>query len=143
LEGVRVIADESVLSGSNLVAGANRPGYHYVNVNYPRDFQADTVADIAQARAGLACPRCGEILRESRGIEIGHLFKLGTRYSRAVGATFLDRDGEARPIVMGSYGIGAGRLMAAVVEQHHDEKGIIWPPAVAPFEVHLVSLGLD
>lgn len=143
VKGVRVIADESVLGGTNFVAGANRPGYHYRNVNYPRDFQADVVADIAQARAGLACPRCGEVLREARGIEIGHLFKLGTRYSEAVGATFLDRDGVARPIVMGSYGIGTGRLMAAIVEQHHDDKGIIWPPSVAPFQVHLVALGTD
>ena len=143
VRGVRVVADRSVESGTNFVAGANRPGYHYLNVNYPRDFTADIVADIALAQAGLPCPRCGELLREARGIEIGHLFKLGTRYSAAVGATYLDQNGEARPIVMGSYGIGTGRLMAAIVEQHHDDKGIIWPPSVAPFQVHLVSLGLD
>ncbi len=143
IRGVRTIADESVLGAVNWVAGANRPGYHYVNVNYPRDFEADTIADIGTARAGLPCPRCAGILGESRGIEIGHLFKLGTRYSEAVGATFLDPNGNTRPIVMGSYGIGAGRLMAAIVEQHHDDKGIIWPPAVAPFQVHLVGLGLD
>lgn len=143
VRGVRVIADDSVLDMANWVAGANRPGHHYVNVNYPRDFQADQVADIALARAGLPCPRCDALLAEARGIEIGHLFKLGTRYSSAVGATFLDQRGETRPIVMGSYGIGLGRLMAAIVEQHHDGKGIIWPPAVAPFQVHLVSLGGD
>jgi len=141
--GARVVVDPSARSATNLVAGANRPGYHYINVNYPRDFQADDEADIAQARAGLACPRCGAELAEARGIEIGHLFKLGTRYSAAVGATFLDAAGEPQPVVMGSYGIGAGRLLAAIVEQHHDEKGIIWPPAVAPLPVHLVSLGLD
>ena len=143
LQRVRVVADPSIESGTNFVAGANRAGYHYVNVNYPRDFQASAVADIAQARAGLACPRCAGVLRESRGIEIGHLFKLGTRYSALVGATFLDQAGQTRPIVMGSYGIGTGRLVAAIVEQHHDEKGIIWPPAVAPFQVHLVGLNLD
>jgi len=143
VRGMRVIVDPSVRSGTNWVAGANRPGYHYLNVNYPRDFQADIEADIAQARAGLPCPRCAAILRESRGIEIGHLFKLGTRYSAAVGATFLDQNGRPHPIVMGSYGIGTGRLLAAIVEQHHDDKGIIWPPTVAPFQVHLVSLGLD
>ena len=141
--GVRVIADDSVRTGVNWIAGANRSGYHLRNVNYPRDFQADVVADIALAREGLPCPRCGEILCQARGIEVGHLFKLGTRYSAAVGATFLDQNGEAKPVVMGSYGIGTGRLMAAIVEQHHDDKGIIWPPSVAPFQVHLVSLGLD
>ncbi len=143
VHGVRVVVDDSARSGTNFVAGANRPGYHYLNVNYPRDFQADIEADIALARGGSPCPRCAGVLQEARGIEIGHLFKLGTRYSAAVGATFLDQNGEACPIVMGSYGIGAGRLLAAIVEQHHDDKGIIWPPTVAPFQVHLVSLGLD
>ena len=143
VRGVRVVVDDSARSGTNFVAGANRPGYHYLNVNYPRDFQADIEADIALARGGSPCPRCAGMLQEARGIEIGHLFKLGTRYSSAVGATFLDPGGQARPIVMGSYGIGAGRLLAAIVEQHHDDKGIIWPPSVAPFQVHLVSLGLD
>lgn len=143
LEGVRVVADDSLRTGNNFVAGANREGYHYVNVNYPRDFQADIEADIALAKAGLPCARCEGILEEARGIELGHLFKLGTRYSAAVGATFLDHEGTPRPITMGSYGIGTGRLMAAIVEEHNDDKGIIWPPSVAPFQVHLVSLGLD
>jgi len=143
LSGVRVVADDSLRTGTNFVAGANRPGYHYLNVNYPRDFQADIEADIAMAQEGLRCPRCESLLQEARGIELGHLFKLGTRYSAAVGATFLDQTGESRPIVMGSYGIGTGRLLAAIVEEHHDDKGIIWPPSVAPYQVHLVSLGLD
>jgi len=143
LSGVRVVADDSVRLGRNLVAGANRPGYHYLNVNYPRDFQADIEADIALARTGLPCPRCESVLSEARGIELGHLFKLGTRYSAAVGANYLDQEGRPRPIVMGSYGIGTGRLLAAIVEEHHDERGIIWPPLVAPFQVHLVTLGLD
>jgi len=141
LTGVRVIADESVLSGGNFVAGANREGYHLLNANYPRDFQAEIVADIALARADDACATCGAALTDRRGIEIGHLFKLGTRYSEALGATYLDTDGQAHPIVMGSYGIGTGRLMAVIVEQHHDEHGIIWPVKVAPYAVHLVNLG--
>ncbi len=141
LHGVRVVADDSVRLGGNFVAGANREGYHLLNVNYPRDFAASLVADIALARAGDACPTCGAALSEARGVELGHLFKLGTRYSEALGATFLDAASQARPIVMGSYGIGSGRLMAAVVEQHHDEHGIVWPVEVAPYHVHLVNLG--
>lgn len=140
LKGVRVIADDSVVGAANLVAGANEPGYHLKNVNYPRDFQAERVADIALARSGDPCLRCGKPLTASRGIELGHVFKLGTKYSAAVGATYLDREGVARPMVMGCYGIGAGRLLACIIEQHHDDKGIIWPPSVAPYQVHLVSL---
>lgn len=143
LTGVRVIADDSVRLGGNFVAGANREGYHLLNVNYPRDFEAEIEGDFALARAGDACPTCGAALTKARGIELGHLFKLGTRYSEALGATYLDADGQARPIVMGSYGIGTGRLMAVVVEQHHDEHGIIWPVEIAPYHVHLVNLGRD
>lgn len=143
LTGVRVIADDSVYLGNNFVAGANREGYHLLNVNYPRDFEAELVADFALARAGDACPTCGAALTEARGIELGHLFKLGTRYSEALGATYLDANGQARPIVMGSYGIGTGRLMAVVVEQHNDEHGIIWPVEIAPYHVHLINLGRD
>jgi len=141
LSGVRVIADDSITTVNNAVAGANEAGYHYRNVNYPRDFRVEAVGDIALAREGDRCANCGEALTLSRGIEVGHLFKLGTKYSAAVGATFLDRDGVARPLVMGSYGIGTGRLLACVIEQHHDAKGIIWPVSVAPFQVHIVSLG--
>ena len=143
LKGVRVIADKSLSSGRNFVGGANREGYHLKNVNYPRDFKADLVADIALARQDDACIRCGGALRASRGIEAGHVFKLGTKYSAAVGANFLDKDGESKPMIMGSYGIGAGRLLSIIVEQHHDDKGIIWPVAVAPYQVHLVRLGAD
>ncbi len=141
VRGVTVVADRSLLGARNLVAGANRPGYHLLNVNYPRDFQADMEADIALARGGDPCPGCGAPLQATRGIEVGHCFKLGTRYSAAVGATFLDAQGESRPVVMGSYGIGAGRLMASAVEQHHDEKGIIWPTALAPYQIYLMHLG--
>jgi len=141
LSGVKVVADDSIQMGGNFVAGANKEGYHCRNVNYPRDFSVDILTDIALARAGDACPQCGGPLAVARGIEVGHLFKLGTKYSEGTGATFLDKDGQAKPIVMGSYGIGTGRLMAAVIEQNHDEKGIIWPVSIAPYHVHLVSLG--
>ena len=143
LTGVRVVADDSILSGGNFVAGANDPGYHLKNVNYPRDFEAEAVADIALAREGDICPRCNAKMTATRGIEAGHVFKLGTKYSEAVGATFLDRDGVPKPVIMGSYGIGTGRLLACIIEQHHDERGIIWPVSVAPFHVHLVSLGTN
>jgi len=143
LSGLTVIGDDSIRSGNNFVAGANQAGYHLRNVNYPRDLSVDTITDIALARAGDPCPKCGSPLKSTRGIEVGHLFKLGTKYSVAVGATVLDRDGVARPLVMGSYGIGTGRLMACIIEQHHDDKGIIWPTSVAPFQVHIISLGTN
>ncbi len=143
LSGVRVIADDSIQSGTNFVAGANEPGYHMKNVNYPRDFRVDALTDIALARPSDRCVQCGAPLQAVRGIEVGHLFKLGTKYSEGIGATFLDRDGVAKPLVMGSYGIGTGRLMACIIEQNHDDKGIIWPVSVAPFQVYLLSLGTN
>jgi len=133
--GVKVVVDDSIPKAKNLVAGANREGFHLRNVNFPRDFQADIVADVAVARDGDRCPRCGGRLRVHRAIELGHIFKLGTKYSEAMGATFLDQDGKPRPLIMGCYGIGVGRLLAAVIEVHHDEAGIIWPTNLAPFEV--------
>ncbi len=141
--GVLVVAGRSIEVGSNFVAGANRPGYHLTGVNYPRDFAVTLLANIAQAQAGHLCPHCDGTLAAESAIELGHCFKLGTRYSEAVGATYLDPEGHERPIVMGSYGIGVGRLMAAVIETHHDEHGIVWPPALAPFDVHLLTLGTD
>jgi len=143
VKGVQVIVDDSLVGARNVVAGANREGYHFRNVNYGRDFSADVVADIALARSGAPCPVCGAPLLEEKAIELGHIFKLGTKYSEAMGATYLDAEGKERPVVMGCYGIGIGRLLAAIVEQHHDAKGIIWPPAVAPCEVHVVGLNLD
>lgn len=141
--GVLVLADSSIQKGSNFVAGANRHGYHLVGVNYPRDFAVTVMGDIAQAEAGHLCPRCEGTLVAESAIELGHCFKLGTHYAEAVGATYLDQDGEEHPIVMGSYGIGVGRLMAAAIEEHHDDYGIIWPPALAPFDVYLLTLGTD
>jgi prolyl-tRNA synthetase len=127
----------------NLVAGANRVGYHLRNVNLGRDYRADLVSDIDNARAGDACPVCAHPLALRNGIEVGNIFKLGTRYSAALGATYLGEDGQAHPIVMGSYGIGLGRNVACIVEAHHDEKGIAWPDEVAPYPVHLVSIGTN
>jgi prolyl-tRNA synthetase len=141
--GVLVVADRSIEVGGNFVAGANRPGYHLTGVNYPRDFAVTLLTDIAQAHTGHLCARCGGMLAAEAAIELGHCSKLGTRYADAVGATYLDSEGHERPIVIGSYGIGVGRLMAAVIETHHDEHGIVWPPAIAPFDVHLLTLGAD
>jgi prolyl-tRNA synthetase len=140
LKDVLVVVDDAIPGSPNLVAGANEAGYHMLNVNYGRDYQADLVTDIAVAEEGHLCARCGSPLRTSRGVEVGNIFKLGTRYSDAMGATFLDRDGKSRPVIMGSYGIGVGRLLACVAEAYHDEKGLIWPVSVAPFQVHLVAL---
>jgi prolyl-tRNA synthetase len=143
VKGIKIVADDSITLGSNFIVGANRRGYHLRNANYPRDFQVDVVADIALARAGDSCPRCQSSLSSARGIEVGHVFKLGTFISEKFGAYFLDSEGKSRPIVMGCYGIGLGRLLAAIVEQSHDDKGIIWPLSVAPYEVYLCPLQLD
>jgi prolyl-tRNA synthetase len=130
-----------VPSSPNLVAGANDAGYHLLNTNTPRDYAATIIADLAAASDGDACIDCGQPLYTSRGVEVGNIFKLGTRYSAAIGATYLAADGTQKPIVMGSYGIGSGRLLACVAEEHHDDKGLIWPITVAPYQVHLVALG--
>ncbi|MGB3330648.1 MAG: proline--tRNA ligase [Thermomicrobiales bacterium] len=138
-----VIVDESIASSPNLVAGANKVGWHLKNVNLGRDFEANQVADIAAAAEGHRCPVCGEPMIARRAIEVGNIFKLGTRYSEALGATYLDAEGESHPIVMGSYGIGVGRGAATVVEQRYDDKGILWPMSIAPFHVSLLSIGAD
>ncbi|MBW7958308.1 MAG: proline--tRNA ligase [Candidatus Promineofilum sp.] len=141
--GVMIVADESINYGGNYVVGANDDPYHYTGANYGRDFQVSRIADIAQAATGHKCPNCGGRIEAKRAIEVGHCFKLGTRYSKAVNATYLDEDGQERLIYMGSYGIGLDRLMAVVVELHHDKDGIIWPDSVAPYQVHLVHIGKD
>lgn len=136
LEGkVRVIVDSQLTRRSNWICGANESDYHLINVNYGRDFQGELVPDLCVVREGDACPVCGHPLRLARGIEVGNIFQLGTKYSDAMGATVLDENGVARPIVMGSYGIGISRAISAVVEQNHDEDGIIWPLVVAPYQV--------
>lgn len=140
LSDILVIVDDSVVYSPNLVAGANREGYHLRNVNYDRDFEAEIVTDITAAAAGDGCPVCGAALRSERGVEVGNIFKLGTIYSQALGCTFQDADGQEKPVVMGSYGIGVGRLLACIAEAHHDEHGLIWPVSVAPYLVHLTVL---
>ncbi len=137
----RIVADASISSGSNFVAGANEAGYHLRNVNYPRDFRTDVIGQFAAVRERDPCACCGAPLRILRGIELARIIKLGADYSERMGATFLDSKGRPQPLVMGRYGVELGRLMSAVVEQHHDERGIVWPPSIAPYQVHLISLG--
>ncbi len=134
-----VIVDPSVAEAANLVGGANEQGVHLRNLNFGRDYDG-TVVDLIAAREGDGCPDCGEPLAARRGVEVGNIFKLGTRYTEAVGARFLNREGVPQPVIMGSYGIGVGRTLQCVAEAHHDEDGLIWPISVAPFDVHLVSM---
>ncbi|MEO8230233.1 MAG: proline--tRNA ligase [Chloroflexota bacterium] len=138
-----IVVDELLLRSPNLVAGANRAGWHVRNVNVPRDFKPDVVAEIVSAREGDPCPRCGAPLKLRNGIEVGNIFKLGTGFAESLGAHYLGEDGTEHPIVMGSYGIGLGRNVACIVEAHHDAKGIVWPAEVAPYPAHLVSIGAN
>ncbi len=139
---VEVVADEALRDGQ-FVTGANRTGHHLRGVEHGRDFEA-RFANIREVRAGDTCPNCGGALRLQTAIEVGHIFKLETRYSEPLEATFLDEDSKEKPLIMGSYGIGPARTMAAIVEQHHDDDGIKWPGSVAPYDVHLIALpGLE
>ncbi|HSN82100.1 MAG TPA: proline--tRNA ligase [Polyangiales bacterium] len=138
----RVIADPDAIAVRNAIAGAGQTPYHYRNVNHGRDFEAET-ASIRQAASGDPCPACDGRLELYRGIEGGHIFVLGTHYSEKMNATFLDEEGKSHPVVMGCYGIGVSRLIAAVIEQHHDEQGIRWPVAVAPYEVIVTPIGKE
>ncbi len=135
-----VVVDDLVAESPNLVAGANEEGYHLLNVNCGRDYKADIVTDIAAADKGHKCIECGAVLKAEKAVEVGNIFKLGTRYSESMGCLYQDQNGELQPIIMGSYGIGVGRLLSCVVEQHHDDHGIIWPVSIAPFQVHVVLL---
>src|SRR6185503_19919158 len=137
---LRVVADESVRGAVNAVTGAGRKDWHVRGLALDRDAGVSEWLTFAAARAGDPCPRCGQPLSIARGIEVGDIFKLGTKYSTAIRCEFTDEKGDARPVVMGTYGIGVGRTMAAAVEQHHDADGIVWPLALAPFEIELVSL---
>jgi len=143
LNNIRVVADESITMGANFVAGANKPDCHLKNVNYPRDFKVDLIGDIALAQAGEGCPECSNSLKSARGIEVGHIFKLGTFLAERLGAYYTDAEGVSRPSVMGCYGIGIGRLLASVIEASHDEKGIIWPVSIAPYQVYLCPLFME
>ncbi|GAB4533396.1 MAG: proline--tRNA ligase [Anaerolineae bacterium] len=141
LEGVMVVVDDLVSVSPNLVAGANRSGYHTLNVNYGRDYQAAIVADITLAQAGDPCPECGAPLRVDQGIELARMQKMGDGLSRAMEVSYLDGEGQARPLVMGRYRLHVDRLLAAMAEVHHDEHGLIWPSVVAPYHVYLMTLG--
>jgi prolyl-tRNA synthetase len=142
LTGVPVIADHAVALMQNAVVGANRADLHLQNVAIERDFRPDHYADIRTARDGDGCPRCRGSLSITRGIEVGHIFKLGTKYSDALGATFLDEDGRSKPMIMGCYGIGVGRTAAAAIEQNHDKDGICWPLPISPFSVLVLPLNV-
>ncbi len=138
--GTVVLVDSTVMEMHNAVAGANEKDFHYKNVNPKRDFKDVIVTDLRMVKEGDPCPRCGAPLKMTRGIEAGQVFTLGTKYSQSLGATFLDENGKEKPLVMGCYGIGVGRTMAAAIEQNNDEHGIIWPRAIAPFELVVVPV---
>lgn len=139
-EGVFVAADIALKNSASWLVGANETGYHLRSAQLGRDFEINQWVDVITAKAGDTCPNCGHVLSGARGIECGQVFQLGTKYSEAMGATFTDADGKEKPLIMGCYGIGISRTLAAVVEQHHDEAGIVWPVSVAPYEVEVVSL---
>ena len=142
---MRVIVDRSAAESGNLVVGANEPDLHYRNFNFGRDLAEEgvTVGDIAAVREGDPCPVTGEPLRMARGIEVGNIFQLGTKYSLPMNCNYLDVNGKSRPMIMGCYGIGVGRAMASVIEQSHDDYGPIWPVSIAPYQVHLVAIQYD
>ena len=141
LQGIRLFTDRQVAAGGGWVVGANAEGFHWIGASAGRDFDPGSVVSLGVARAGDACPECAAALRSCRGIEVGQVFGLGTKYSAALGATYLDSAGQEVPMVMGCYGIGVTRTLAAVVEQHHDADGIRWPAAVAPYGCALVTVG--
>jgi len=143
LEGIRIIADNEISLGKNMVVGANQEDAHIVNVNVGEDFQVSEWADLKTVRTGDACPKCPGILISAKGIEVGHIFQLGTKYSEAMEATFVDEDGILKPYIMGCYGIGVSRMVAAAIEQNYDETGIIWPISIAPYEVEVIVLNYD
>jgi prolyl-tRNA synthetase len=137
---VRKVADFALKEMKNMVMGANQEDKHILNVNEGRDFQVEKYADLRMITSSDPCPRCGGVLRFGKGIEVGHIFKLGTKYSKALKANFLDRNGQETPIIMGCYGIGIERTVAAAIEQSHDENGIIFPVSICPFEVTILPL---
>ena len=142
--GIKVdilLVDEEVANMYNFIAGANETGYHIENVNYGRDFEG-TVGDFRNVTEGEKCPCCGAPITIARGTEVGHIFKLGTKYSAAMNANFIDEDGKEKPFVMGCYGIGVTRTMASIIEQHHDENGIIWPLSVAPYHISVIPVNV-
>ena len=140
---VRVVADHDVSQRVNFECGANKTNYHNINVNFGRDLPVPEFGHFKLAKAGEGCPRCAGTLQAARGIEVGHIFELGTKYSETMNCRFLDAQGKSQPVIMGCYGIGITRMAAAWVEQNHDERGILWPPQITPFDAHLVGLNLE
>ncbi|MBI9104140.1 MAG: proline--tRNA ligase [Spirochaetales bacterium] len=140
MKNALVVVDDLIPESANMVAGANEEGYHYINMNYGRDYSAHVITDIAAAKEGDLCPDCGAPMKAEKAVEVGNIFKLGTKYSDAMGCTFQDQNGEQKPVIMGSYGIGVGRLLSCVVEENNDDHGIIWPISIAPYQVHLTLL---
>jgi prolyl-tRNA synthetase len=141
--GIRYLVDPRVVDGSRWITGADEAAHHFYDFVAGRDFIADGTIDVAEVRAGDACPNCGAGFEIERGIEIGHIFQLGRKYAEAVGLKVLDEHGELITVTMGSYGIGVSRAVAAIAEQSHDDKGLIWPREVAPADVHLIAAGKD
>ena len=141
--GVKVIADNAVAAIVNGVTGANEDGYHLINVNPERDFAVDKYLDLRFIEEGDPSPDGEGTVKFAKGIEVGHIFKLGTTYSEPMSGTFLDENGRAKPYIMGCYGIGVSRIMAAVAEQFNDENGLKWPKNLAPFDIHLVPINLN
>ncbi|MGC9034348.1 MAG: YbaK/EbsC family protein, partial [Verrucomicrobiia bacterium] len=142
-EGTLIIADNYVNGRVNFECGANKTNYHNINVNFGRDLPYPVFGDFKLAKDGDGCPKCDGRLESARGIEVGHIFKLGTKYSEAMNCRYLDSEGKSRPVIMGCYGIGVSRIAAACVEQSHDDRGIIWPIQIAPYHVHLIGLNLE
>jgi prolyl-tRNA synthetase len=143
LKNFKIIADNRLKGANNLISGANKDDYHIANIDMERDVKVDGYFDLRKVEEGEPCINCGNPLRIVNAIEIGHIFKLGTKYSEAMKATFLDENGQEKPIIMGSYGIGVERIIACHIEQNHDENGIIWDKSIAPFLVHLISVNTE
>jgi prolyl-tRNA synthetase len=143
LSGIKIIADKEVSVLRNFIVGANKKDAHLINVNVGKDFQVDEWADLKLVKEGDPCPECNGTLLSARGIEVGHIFQLGTKYSEAMGAKFIDKDGQLKPYIMGCYGIGVSRLVAAAIEQNNDKYGIVWPITIAPYEVTILVLNWE
>jgi len=139
----RILADKRLEGANGLISGANKNDYHLTNIDFNRDVIIENYYDVRTVENGEPCPNCSKPLRIVKGIEAGHIFKLGTKYSVSLKANFLDVEGKEQPIIMGSYGIGVDRIIACHIEQHHDEKGIIWSMAIAPYEVHLICVNAN
>src|SRR5207248_670034 len=138
-----ILADHAVRGGSDWITGANSPGHHVRGANTPRDFRVDRFQDVVEIREGDRCPLDGGALRVGRSIVVGHIYQLGTKYSKPLKATFVDEDGTEQPYVMGCYGIGISRILAAAAEQFHDDDGLRWPRTLAPYEVVVILANHD